>query len=102
MADRLLTFCIDIDGVLCEDGSYPNYHLAAPKQEYIKKVRKLYKAGHRIVLFSARYFSDQDVTITWLRRYRIPFHKLILDKPSADIYVDDRGVSLLDWLVTTY
>lgn len=102
----------DIDGVIAENwnGDYEN---APPVPEGIEAVNKTYDAGYNVTLFTARFgkrhpgFQYQygyEVTINWLRKHGVKFHKLILGKPAGDIYVDDKAVRVdvsnrkTDWL----
>jgi hypothetical protein len=36
----------------------------------------------------------------WLTQWNIPCNELILGKPLADLYIDDKGVFHKDWLNT--
>ena len=84
-------YAVDIDGVLCEERQDLNYHLSGPKYNNITKVNSLYADGHGIMLYSSRFESDREVTKIWLQNYGVKYHKLVLGKPQADFYVDDRN-----------
>ncbi len=89
-----LTFCIDIDGTLCTITTDQQYHKAVPKMDIIKAVNYLYDTGHHIKIFTARGMSSgkdfKEITQTQLKKWRVKYHELIMNKPSADIYVDDK------------
>lgn len=88
-------FCFDLDGTLCSQVG-TNYEAAVPFTERIIHVNGLYAAGHRILIFTARGSSTgldhRELTASQLAAWNVHHHELILGKPAADIYVDDRGV----------
>ena len=89
-----LTYCFDIDGVLTNETEGYDYESRTPKKDMIIKLRELYKAGHRIILQTARYHEDLLVTQKWLAERSVPYHELRLGKPKADFYIDDRMIRM--------
>ena len=99
----LLTYVFDIDGTLCTktDGDYDK---AEPLGNRIKKVNELYDEGHTIILFTARGMGRTennskaaqrmffDKTLDQITKWGIKHHRLILGKPAADLYIDDKGL----------
>ena len=99
-----MRYVIDIDGTICtnENG---NYNFAKPYSYRIQKINELYDSGHTIILFTARgmgrndnnranaYEEFYDLTLEQIRKLNVKFHKLILGKPSGDIYIDDKGIN---------
>jgi len=92
------TAVIDIDGVLATGGPevYSDeagwaYEKCRPISEGIELVRGLMTKKIRVILHTARWESDRGVTEQWLRLHQVPYDELLMGKPSADIYVDDRG-----------
>lgn len=96
------TYCFDIDGTLCEQ-QQEDYSLAKPYMNRIDRVNLLYDDGHRIVLFSARGSQSGinwfEVTRTQLEQWGVRYHELILGKPHADFYIDDKAIHSddFDW-----
>ncbi len=91
------TYCFDIDGVLCtnSDGIYLK---AEPLQENIDTLNKLYDAGHRIILLTAR---GTETGLDWgkftaeqMDGWGVKYHELLMGKPGADFFIDDKGVTL--------
>ena len=72
-----------------------NYDQAEPFLERIEKVNQLFDAGHTIKVFTARGTETgidwRPVTEEQLLRWGLRYHLLILGKPAADIYVDDKA-----------
>jgi SAM-dependent methyltransferase len=95
-----MTYCIDIDGVLCNN-THGRYELAQPYKAVIARVNMLYELGHRVVLFTARGtitgIDWRDLTETQMRDWGVKYHQLFFGKPEADIYVDDRGMGPVTW-----
>lgn len=85
---------LDIDGIIAigikwENGSF-NINLCTPNTAAIDFIRKVKDLGLRVILWTARPESQRELTIKWLETYKIPFDSLVMDKPSALMYIDDR------------
>jgi hypothetical protein len=87
-------FCFDLDGTICKTEGL-DYSASVPMESRIRHVNDLYRNGHYIIIFTARgTMSGQDhsvLTETQLKKWGLNFHELILGKPAADIYIDDKG-----------
>jgi hypothetical protein len=94
------TICVDLDGTLCTN-TFGEYESAEPFPWAIERVNGLARAGHRIVIFTARGTAtgiDWDaVTRGQLERWGVAFDELRFGKPSADVYIDDRAVHTTAW-----
>lgn len=95
---------VDIDGTLCEETHGLEYECALPKQDVIDKVNSYYLAGFEVTIFTARgmyrYNGDgaladrelRKITERWLKNNGVMYHRLLFGKPSADKYIDDKGI----------
>jgi hypothetical protein len=89
-------YCFDIDGTIfsTKGSDYPN---SLPIQHRIDKLNELYKQGHEITLFTARGTTTgidwRELTESQLKQFGVSYHRLILGKPHADLYVDDKGAN---------
>ena len=104
-----MRYVFDIDGVICHSEG-TDYFGATPKLEVIDRINRLYDAGHTIVLNTARgmgtlngdlekvYATWYDFTHTQMTGWGLRFHELVLGKPWADVYVDDKGVGFDLWM----
>ncbi len=97
MADAgKLTYCFDIDGTLCEtvNGDYPR---AKPHRERIAYVNHLFAIGCTIKIFTARGATSgvdwRDFTRTQLVAWGVDHHELIMGKPHADVFIDDKAAN---------
>jgi len=85
------TICVDLDGVLTYETEGHDYLNRTPNMPMIHKIRHCYHDGSRIILYSARLKRDRKITIDWLTKNNVPYHELILGKPLADVYIDDKA-----------
>lgn len=99
----IVTYCFDIDGTICTvtDGRYEE---AQPFPEMIVRINRLYDEGHRIVFHTARGSATgmdwRSLTQRQLTEWNVKYHGLVFGKPSADVYIDDKGVNGHDWLLS--
>ena len=109
------TYVIDIDGTICtkncelKGGSYAD---SQPIYDRINKINKLYDEGHTIIYMTARgmgrhknnqLLAIQDFymfTMEQITNWGCKFHHLFLGKPSADYYIDDKGINDEDFFNT--
>jgi hypothetical protein len=98
-------YIIDIDGTICNITN-GNYIYAQPLVERINFINNLYDNGHVIWYYTARgmnRFNDNSfkaklkfkrLTKKQLSEWNVKYHKLLLGKPSADYYIDDKAIYL--------
>ncbi len=95
-----MIYCIDIDGVLCDD-MLGDYEHSTPDFNVIKKVNKLYDSGHIIKIFTGRGSATgidwKEFTIDQLKKWGVKYHELIFGKPVADVFIDDKAINVKDW-----
>lgn len=100
MSKRL---AIDLDNTLTVSNNrwWEREDEPEPDEEVIGFVRQAYAAGHTVMVHTARPNLSQDErgiidvrsrTEQWLRENRVPYHALVMDKLSADVYIDDKSV----------
>jgi hypothetical protein len=89
-------FCFDLDGTLCTN-TEGAYELAQPILDRIARVNGLFDSGNKITIFTARGSTTgidwTELTAKQLLSWNVKYHSLILGKPFADLYIDDKGVS---------
>ena len=95
------TYCFDIDGVICTN-TYGDYEKAEPIKYFIAQINSLYDFGHKIVLFTARGATTgldwRDLTEKQMKSWGVRYHELIFGKPHFDLMVDDRAMSIDEWM----
>ena len=107
---KKLTFCFDIDNTICKTKG-GKYEKSKPIQNAINTINKLYENGHIIKIFTARYMGRNKDYIKNKRKiylkiknqidsWGLKYNKLIISKPSADIYIDDKSYGYNNkWIV---
>jgi len=94
------TYCFDIDGTICTntDGDYAS---AKPFGSRIDHINALYDSGHTISFFTARGSTTgidwRALTAEQLAQWGVRYHTLIMGKPHADLFVDDKAIQSDDY-----
>ena len=102
------TYVIDIDGVIGTKGrwSVGDSYIRAKRMFFsipenkvvVKKINEHFMRGDTIILHTSRIWHDYDVTTKWLQKIGVKYHILIMAKPLGDFYVDDKNLSVADFL----
>ena len=95
-----MKYAFDIDNTLVRtDGN--DYQNCTPIQHRIDRVNRLFDEGHTIYLFTARGMASgndyHDLTTKQMQDFGIKHHRLIMGKPDADLFVDDKAISVDEW-----
>ena len=88
-------FNIDFDGTLTT-GEYTENPGANTK--IIEKVKELYMSGNIIIIWTARWWDNAPFVISWLIKYSIPFHGVMMGKGGSDTYLDDKAITFKDFI----
>ena len=96
-----MIYCFDLDNTLLKtEGT--DYKNSKPIQEAIDKVNELYNQGNTIKIFTARGSRSgidwREFTKIQLHYYGIRYHEVILGKPHADRFIDDKAINVKDWM----
>jgi capsule biosynthesis phosphatase len=102
---------IDVDNTICTaaDPAKPyDYINAIPIWLAIHQIRQFHKRGIFIIFNTARYFREchgdikqiyehgYDELKRWLDYYEVPYNLIVLGKPSATYYLDDKAFHIKD------
>ena len=109
---KVIRYCFDIDGTICTPGTCKScqYEGATPNKDRIEKINKLYDEGHYIIYMTARAMGRnkdlpnaeatikaeevlKPLTKLQLDIWGCKYHELILSKPHADYFIDDKAVN---------
>lgn len=91
------TFIFDMDGVICEECPTFERSMAKPIINTIEIMKELYLRGNAIIIFTARSWSEYNMTWHWLDRHGVFFNQLICGKPVGDYWIDDRALEFSTW-----
>lgn len=102
------TYVIDLDDTICftENRDFEN---STPYKEVINKINELYDKGWKIIIATARGAKScktleereikyRDITENWLKKNNVKYHELVFGKPNADYYVDDKNLSIEEFI----
>lgn len=92
-----MNILIDMDGVICTEEKTFERALARPLPGARESLQRLRDAGHQIVIYTARSWSELAMTKHWLDAHGMPYDGLHMGKPVADRIVDDRAVPFSGW-----
>jgi capsule biosynthesis phosphatase len=105
-----MRICIDLDGVVCQlKQPGQSYADLKPVSGAVERLRSLRKAGHYIILFTARHMKtcganvgmvlarQGKVTLDWLHEHGVEFDEIHFGKPHADVYLDDNAMRFQSW-----
>ena len=105
-----MNYCFDIDDTICNtpklENGKPGYLKSTPIPFMVEQVNRLYDEGHKIILQTARGrgsgIDQTDLTVEQLDRWGVKYHELepMFHKPTADIFIDDKGINVEDWKKT--
>ena len=88
---------IDLDNTLCKTNGN-NYMNSTPIYDRIEKVNQLKKDGNTIHIWTARGQNSginyTELTKKQLSKWNINYDHLITNKPSYDLYIDDKSVNV--------
>jgi trehalose-6-phosphatase len=87
---------VDFDGTLTLGGRFWTDDEILPNEKVIEWVRKQYRKGNVIIIFTARPYEVARETVAWLTKYNVPYHGINCDKPGAQLYVDDKAINVKD------
>jgi glycerol-3-phosphate cytidylyltransferase len=102
-----MIYCFDIDGTLCDtpnnEFGKPDYVNAKPVPFMVEQVNRLYDEGNHIIMQTARGkgsgIDHTELTKKQLNEWGYKYHELfpMFCKPTADIFIDDKGINVEDW-----
>lgn len=100
LSQRKVIYCFDVDGTLC-DTAGSDYENSTPRMDIISKVNQLYDRGNIIKIFTGRGATSgidwREFTEKQLKAWGVKYHELIMGKPDADIFIDNKAVNTKDW-----
>ena len=100
-----MIYCFDIDGTICTN-TEGAYEQAVPINSRIDHVNKLYEGGNTIKFFTARGSTTgicwRKLTEEQLSEWGVKYHELILGKPEAHLFIDDKAINDLSYFQSNH
>lgn len=110
MDNKKLRICIDLDGTICSKKqpheSYADVKVQPGAKDFIDSLKA---EGHTIIINTSRDMQTYGhnvgkamknigkITLDWLDKNGICYDEIFFGKPNADITIDDRSITFLDW-----
>ena len=104
-------YVIDLDDTICytENRDFEN---SKPYKEVIDKINELYNKGIEIIIYTARGAKScntikarekkyRELTEKWLKKNGVKYTELVFGKMNADYYVDDKNLSIEEFIWNT-
>lgn len=92
MQDEDLPYGIDFDGVLAKS-IWPHRGIGLPIIRNHDKLREVAEAGYKVVIHTARPWSDYEMIVSWLDKFDLPYTAVVCGKFLAYKYVDDKAIN---------
>ena len=90
-----MIYCVDIDGTICRTLG-ADYAGSQPLTDRIERLNALFDAGHELVYFTARGtvtgIDHTELTRSQLEQWGVKYTRLMLGKPAAEVYIDDKAM----------
>ena len=83
---------VDLDATIAES-HLPEFILEKPFPGAKEALDKLVLDGWKIVIYTARPWSEYSVIEEWLKEYDIPVSRIICGKLFCKYFIDDRNIS---------
>ena len=100
-----MIYYIDIDDTICNCPRSNDYRKAQPIPKAINKANQLFDSGHHIVYWTARGTGSgidwREVTESQFKEWGVKYHELKFGKPIYDVFIDDKNLNSIDWLLDT-
>ena len=89
MTERI---AVDFDNTITEDDvEYWNDERPEPDADIIEWVNEQYNAGHTIIIWTARQWTQAGQIAAHCTEWGLKFHGIRCSKGSADQYIDDKA-----------
>ena len=89
---------IDFDDTIASNSGYPSFTPGEPLPGAVLRITELDKRGYKIVIYTARHWSDYHNIEKYCEHYQIPVRRIICGKPLFKYIVDDKNIEFnRDW-----
>lgn len=90
---------VDIDSTLIYTEFLNNdYIKISNNDDLIDRINALSAEGHEIIVYTGRGWDKIETTRRQLSEIGLSYDMLIMGKPVADYYIDDKGITAEDFL----
>jgi hypothetical protein len=98
--DKLSHIGVDWDKTIFETSGYPDYTPTTIIPGAKESLDKIVEMGYKVVVFTARPWSDLYLLKHFIKEYDLPVDQIICGKPLFLTLIDDRNIEFKnDWNV---
>jgi len=90
--DNIKWVGIDWDDCLVNNSGYPDFIPTTPTQGAIDVLNRLDSNGYKIIIYTARPWSDYHNIEKYCEHYKIPARRIICGKPLFKYIIDDKNI----------
>jgi hypothetical protein len=96
--DKLTHLGVDWDNTIFNTSGYPDYTPTTPIPGAKEGLEKIVKMGYKVVVFTARPWSDLYLLKYLIKEYKLPVDQIICGKPLFAYMIDDKNIEFDgDW-----
>lgn len=89
---------VDLDGTVAQNTGHPDYKLTKPIEGARDTLRDFKKEGWKIIVYTARPWSEYELIENWLNKNHIPHRRIVCGKLLVKWMIDDRNLEFDgDW-----
>jgi hypothetical protein len=89
--EELRWLLVDLDNTIAHS-SYPDFKLQNPIEGAKKFLDKLVTDGWKIIIYTARSWTEYELIEAWLDKNEMPFRRIVCGKPLGRFSIDDRNL----------
>ena len=94
---------IDFDNTITDNSGFPNYTPTIPLSGAIESLNRLSEEGYKIIIYTARPWSDYHNIEKYCDKYGIPVRRIICGKPLFNCVIDDKNIEFSgDWKMVEF
>lgn len=87
---------VDLDLTIAHNDE--NFNLLEPIEGAKEALEQLTARGYKIIIYTARPWSEYQDVEDWLGNYAIPYRRIICGKPLFKYIIDDKNITFKgDW-----
>lgn len=97
-SEELKWIGFDFDDTIASNSGLPDFILQEPMAGTKQAIDELVSKGWKIIIYTARPWSQYNVIEHWLNTHQIPFRSIVCGKMLLRWMVDDRNIEFNgDW-----
>lgn len=90
--DKLTHVGVDFDNTLFNTSGYPDYTPTTIIEGSKEALDKIVAMGYKVVIFTARPWSDLYLIKHLIKEYNLPVDQIICGKPLFHCLIDDKNI----------